>query len=688
VAQRDEAERLEWVAGREVVPDEIESGIWGEPDHEPPAGAAPRVSAERKARPLAAPEKRARDLVREELLAAAGLGGRAIAARALAELPVLIKKQGKAAARAAALAAALRGKVGKGALTGQGSAAGRRVMIKLAEDLDGPATAVDLVGAPVLALQALGIDVDRRTARACWRLLAAVYPWIFSYKAGMAGIHLARYLAVATSAARNGAIAPEALHSSWATFTASDAGGDRSWDGVYARQTDQSIHVPHGPGGTKHSGRYRGTRAPAFNKTRPDPGVRGSEGGAEGLQDTPAEPSASGVLAGEGAGHAAAPSAGAEEAQPRPEPIFGHGPASEAAGPTASVWILRVNAMGSKWASLAAALVLDHESACPGWSAIGTATAVARHLLEAHVIRNRRAKPVRAIEVRNFAAGMQALADSGALLVKLDDAGCTSWTKPRAARAPGLELYEIEPRPVTSRVEGKVVVEHMPSDPYEIACSWMAQCKPPTDAQRLFLARLGIDASRLSRAEASVLQGKLHHRYHHLGLRHADLVWLLERHVGQTFALKCLAGEPHGMGVLLRSLRGWTASEIGAWRIELRALDRAARLAAVHPSWAAWSIADLRAAVDRYQRGEVMDAEADADEDIGEPPADDLGWATADIDEDAWADAELVDDPARAEAPAVNDHEAQLAEPPLERVAARADVFARPVKREATREGW
>jgi hypothetical protein len=495
-----------------LSPDEIESGIWGEPDHEPPAGAAPRVSAERKARPLAAPEKRARDLVREELLAAAGLGGRAIAARALAELPVLIKKQGKAAARAAALAAALRGKVGKGALTGQGSAAGRRVMIKLAEDLDGPATAVDLVGAPVLALQALGIDVDRRTARACWRLLAAVYPWIFSYKAGMAGIHLARYLAVATSAARNGAIAPEALHSSWATFTASDAGGDRSWDGVYARQTDQSIHVPHGPGGTKHSGRYRGTRAPAFNKTRPDPGVRGSEGGAEGLQDTPAEPSASGVLAGEGAGHAAAPSAGAEEAQPRPEPIFGHGPASEAAGPTASVWILRVNAMGSKWASLAAALVLDHESACPGWSAIGTATAVARHLLEAHVIRNRRAKPVRAIEVRNFAAGMQALADSGALLVKLDDAGCTSWTKPRAARAPGLELYEIEPRPVTSRVEGKVVVEHMPSDPYEIACSWMAQCKPPTDAQRLFLARLGIDASRLSRAEASVLQGKLRAR--------------------------------------------------------------------------------------------------------------------------------------------------------------------------------
>lgn len=87
-----------------------------------------------------------------------------------------------------------------------------------------------------------------------------------------------------------------------------------------------------------------------------------------------------------------------------------------------------------------------------------------------------------------------------------------------------------------------------------------------------------------------------------------------------------------------------------------------------------------------------------------EAPVADLepGPDAADLDEAAalWGDADAViidpehgeapaflDDPARAEA-AVNDHEAQLDSAPLERVAARADVFARPVKREATREGW
>jgi hypothetical protein len=521
-----------WIAGvnAQASGNDEDAGLWCEADIKAHAPSAPvrrrRTSGERA--------MLVRAMLREYLVrASAGPGGRASARRELAMLPARTSARGPAAGRGSNIATALREAPGPVVLAGDGSVTASEALGKLAADLDGEAALTVREGTPRRVLRELGLEVDKRTARSCWALLAQTFPGLVCYTPGLVRVTLGRFLDFAEWRA-SGPIDIGALLQSWHEYMSRRSGDPSPADGVYEQQSDHPIPDLGGLGGTEHAGLYSSSRTHAFNTMAPRaPAVRGPEGEPEGLQESHGVQSASGALAGEEAGRAPAPSAGAEEAQPTAAPMPEGYEACKPAGLTGSAWILRVQALHSKRASLAAALVLEHERATSEpWRAVGSATTVVRQLLEAYVLRHGRSTTVRSREVRDYAAGMQALADSGCVRQEQDDAGAMLWSKPRAALSPVLELYGIDPRPVTARVAGKVVVQAMPTDLHEIALGrngrtrearvpWMAQCKAPTDAQRLFLARLGIDASRLSRAEASVLQGKLHHRYHHLGTDHA-----------------------------------------------------------------------------------------------------------------------------------------------------------------------
>lgn len=531
-----------------------------------------------------------RDLAREALsLAATTFGGRSAMAR-----EVGVGTLGDP--RAAALRDTSHRPV---SLVGNGSRSAQRLLIKLITDLDERTIAVRH-GSPRMVLAALGLEVDKRTARSCGLLLARELPGLVSYQRGHLRIDLAGCLALAEAQMPT---TSRALLALWKVHLPQSAGSEGLSDRVNKQQTDQSTHDLEGPEGTKRDQSYRCSRAVAFNTT----GARVPEGWRveavpQGFDRNRADhQSASAALAGERVGRASSVSAGARSAQPPGGQSHEQATVRTPQSLTLSASILRVAALRSKWASLAFALILDHERASSGpWQAVGTAAAAARQLLEAHVARQGRARPVRAREVRDFAAGLLALAAAGCL----DGDGEPEddrrrWSKPRTALAPVLALYGIDPRPVTVREDRKTAVLPMPSDLHEIV-GWMARCKAPTETQCRRLGRLGVNADNLSRAEATVLLDKEGYRYRQLGLKHRDLVWLLETHKGRGFAAVCLQIDPR----LAAILRGYSATEVREWRSALEASDRCTAERLALP-------ADARPAADFTDE---PDAAADLDE--------------------------------------------------------------------------
>lgn len=287
---------------------------------------------------------------------------------------------------------------------------------------------------------------------------------------------------------------------------------------------------------------------------------------------------------------------------------------------TASAWVLAVLNLGSKWTTRAAALVLDHERAGGGsWSD-------ARDLLEAQIARsNTPGRSTLAPEVKSFTRGLQRLHEAGLLRV---EAG--RWSKPRAALHPDLQLFGIATSPAAYP---------MPAQGADIV-SWMDTVTAPQQTDDLI--REGIDVDGLSQAEALQLRreitrrrkAKLPKRGHILDLMAA---YNISREV---FTARCLNGQAHG---------GYPGpmSEI---RTMTAPMMRQAVRTWQSPHLSPRTRADLTIS--------ATPSDEPSDEDKAEVVSMLASWPdneAADIDDDAWHEADLIEDNALAELPAVND---------------------------------
>lgn len=313
--------------------------------------------------------------------------------------------------------------------------------------------------------------------------------------------------------------------------------------------------------------------------------------------------------AGRGANPTCAPSCGVSlttlvQQAPNQEPL------------TASAWILSVLALGSEWASRAAALVLDHERADAGpWSD-------ARDLLVRQAERLQSRRPVRAPEVKNYARGLATLHESGLLQV---DAG--RWSKPRPALHSDLELYGIAPRPATTPMPAAGADRQLD------IVRWMDGVLAPQDADDV--TREGIDLDGMSQAEVDELRRLRTARRKAKLPKHGHLLDLMAAYniSREVFNARCLDGQAHGgYPAAMAEIRTMTAPMMREAARTRQSPHHSCRITGTRPSALA------------------LDPEPTDDE----PSIEDRN-AVASMFSDAWHEADLIEDHALAELPAVND---------------------------------
>lgn len=299
---------------------------------------------------------------------------------------------------------------------------------------------------------------------------------------------------------------------------------------------------------------------------------------------------------------------------------------------TLSGWCLAARSLG-KAAMIAAALILDGErrdgevwvddlATPPGQK---PETAKARRLLEGFLDRPRK------LDVVTTARGLVALARAG--LLRISD---STWYRVAPgehpwALSPALALYGIEPAP--SR-------EPMPTSPeVNDIVRWIRGVTPASDRQQALLGKFGVDASGMSRIEASALQRKLVGRMAK-GLRHDALTSMAACWCPDLEA-NCVNGHvSEGDAKRLAVLRSLKASELHRGALERQQ----------HAAWEqerARRVGGCGDEADVPQLGAVSEDEADAlfrwivvDED---QPAANQGECTEDCPPIDWSS--MLDEP-------------------------------------------